>query len=111
MACDCGSLAESQPCAGAAASLHMWSALSGGQEMPTVSAVSLTANEFPGGGVNVCVFMGVTTSWMATDLVEVESRGGSRERKTREKTQPSGCSENLYTPSFMATKQEVVLSQ
>lgn len=53
------------------ASLHVWSLLSGGQEMPTVSAVSLTANEFPAGGDNVfwvcvwvCVcFGGVRTSW------------------------------------------------
>lgn len=57
MACECGSLAQSQPRTGAAASMHVWSAVSGGQEMPTVSAVSLTVNEFPGGGDGVCVFV------------------------------------------------------
>lgn len=33
-------------------------ALSSGQEMPVVSAVSLMANEFPGGGVCMWVLMG-----------------------------------------------------
>ena len=50
-----GAWQRSQPRARAAATLRVWSALSGGQEMPTVSAVSLTANEFPGGGDTVCV--------------------------------------------------------
>lgn len=44
-----------QLCSGAGVSLPAWLALSSGQEAPTVSAVSLTANEFPGGGVYVCV--------------------------------------------------------
>lgn len=40
-----------QLCSGAGVSQPARSALSSGQEMATVSAVSLMANKFPGGGV------------------------------------------------------------
>lgn len=40
-----------QLCGCAGVSLPACFALSSGQETPSVSAVSLTANEFPGGGV------------------------------------------------------------
>lgn len=78
-------------------------ALSNGQEMAAVSAVSLTANEFPGGGV-VCV--GVDGC--------LNARGDNRgktEGKRRKKIEPQGCSGNLCTPSFKASKQEGLLSQ
>lgn len=40
-----------QLCSGAGVYLPAYSAISSGQEMATVSAVSLMANKFPGGGV------------------------------------------------------------
>lgn len=50
-----------QLCRCAGVSLPACSAPSSGQETPTVSAVSLTANEFPEGGVvvyvRVCVYV------------------------------------------------------
>lgn len=73
-----------QLCRGAAVSLPARLALSSGQETATVSAVSLTANEFPGGGVVavcVCVLMGawtcgvVTTAW--------KKKGGKKNTATR----------------------------
>lgn len=44
-------------CSSAVVSLHACLPLSSGQETPTVSAVSLKANEFPGGGGSNCAFM------------------------------------------------------
>lgn len=78
-------------------------ALSSGQEMAAVSAVSLTVNEFPGGGVVYVGVDGCLNTW-----------GGNRgktEGKRRKKIEPPGCSGNLCTPSFKASKQEELLSQ
>ena len=57
-----------QLCDGACVSLPACLALSSGQETPTVSAVSLTANEFPGRGgwcmyVSMCVCVCVSV-WL-----------------------------------------------
>lgn len=98
-----------QLCSGAGVSLPVRSALSSGQEAPTVSAVSLTANEFPGGGVLVVVVsecvMSVRTRGVATAAWK-KGVGENRKRK-----QPPGCSGNLHTPGFGTTQQEEQLSQ
>lgn len=66
-----------QPCAGAAASLPVWSVLSGGQEMPPVSAVSLMANRFTLGGgdsVYVCVCVLERAGWQQKERGKPEKR-------------------------------------
>lgn len=97
-----------QLCSGAGVSLPACLALSSGQETPTVSAVSLTANEFPGGGVVVVVYECVSDECL-------DMRGGNRCKKgvgeNRKRKQPPGCSGNLHTPGFGTTQQEEMLSQ
>lgn len=91
-------------------------ALSSGQETATVSAVSLTANEFPGGGVVavyvcvyecvcLCILKGVWTCGVATTTWK------KGEGKNRKRIQPPGCSGNPNTPGFRAEQQEELLSQ
>lgn len=99
-----------QLCNGAGVSLPACFALSSGQETPTVSAVSLTANEFPGGGVVVLVYECVSDECL-------DMRGGNRcmgegsGGTQKEKTATPGCSGNLHTPGFGTTQQEELLSQ
>lgn len=64
--------------------------LSSGQEMPTVSAVSLTTNEFPGGGV-VAVYVCV-----CADVLDgcLDMWGGNRCMEERER----GKTEKEYSP-------------
>lgn len=81
-----------QLCDGAGVSLP---SLSSGQETPTVSAVSLTANEFPGGGVAV-VYASVSDEcldiWASNRCMEDGSGG-----KQKEKTATRMLWEPLYT--------------
>lgn len=98
-----------QLCAGAGVSLPACLALSSGQEAPTVSAVSLTANQFPGGGAVVvyeCVSDECLDMWGGNRCMEEGSGEENRKRK-----QPPGCSGNLYSAGFGTTQQEELLSQ
>ena len=80
------------------------SAQPNGPERPTVSAVSLTANEFPGGGL-VAEFACVSV------LMGVVRVANIAWEKKHTKKQLPGCSGKPCTPGFRATQQDELLSQ
>ena len=94
-----------QLCSGAAVSLSACSALSRVQEAPSVSAVSLTANEFPGGGVvlAVCVCVCVMGVWMVATTAWEKGRGEKHKKNT--------AARMLWEPGFRTPQQEELLSQ